>query len=81
MSEIVKLFANVSSIEFDNFEFRRTIKNNLLNFESIIGMLKWLSEENRMNEISDIRSDVVKYLSNHTGDKEINDFLDILEGN
>lgn len=80
MSEIVKLFTNVNSLEFDNFEFRRTIKNNLFNFESIVGMLKWLSERKEMSVVSDIRPDIVNYLSSHTGDKDINEFLNVLEG-
>lgn len=81
MSEIVNVFTNVNSLEFDNFEFRRTIKNNLFNFESIVGMLKWLSERKEMSVVSDIRPDIVNYLSSHTGDKDINEFLNVLEGN
>lgn len=80
MSEIVNVFTNVNSLEFDNFEFRRTIKNNLFNFESIVGMLKWLSERKEMSVVSDIRPDIVNYLSSHTGDKDINEFLNVLEG-
>lgn len=80
MSEIVNVFTNVNSLEFDNFEFRRTIKNNLFNFESIVGMLKWLSERKEMSVVSDIRPDIVNYLYSHTGDKDINEFLNVLEG-